>query len=43
LERWVFGDERKKFMGGNSKPAAKKPAPAPATTKDEDDSDSIPF
>jgi hypothetical protein len=43
LERWVFGDERKGFLGGKSKPAAKKPAPAPATTKDEDDSDSIPF
>jgi hypothetical protein len=40
IERWIFGDEREGFLGGKSKPAAKKPAPA--STKDED-GDEIPF
>jgi len=40
IERWIFGGEREGFLGGKSKPVAKK---QPIATAVEDDSDSIPF
>ena len=39
IERWIFGDEREGFLGGKSKPVAKK---QPVVTADED-GDEIPF
>ena len=39
IERWIFGDEREGFLGGKSKPVAKK---QPVVTVDED-GDEIPF
>ncbi len=39
IERWIFGDEREGFLGGKSKPVAKK---QPVATADED-GDEIPF
>ena len=38
IERWIFGDEREGFLGGKSKPVAKK---QPVVT--EEDGDEIPF
>jgi hypothetical protein len=39
IERWIFGDEREGFLGGKSKPAAKKPV----VTQTDEDGDEIPF
>ena len=39
IERWIFGDEREGFLGGKSKPVAKKQAVVTAV----EDNDEIPF
>ena len=39
IERWIFGDERERFLAGKSKPVAKKQT---VVTADED-GDEIPF